>query len=91
MSGLDAIPRRVDGVLAQEAQGQTVLLRPGDGSYYALRDVGARIWELCDGRRSVSDIVDAICADFDAPAGVVEGDVLEFVAELRSEQLIAAG
>jgi coenzyme PQQ biosynthesis protein PqqD len=80
--------RREDGVLAQEAQGQTVLLRLHDGGYYALDEVGAIIWELCDGRRAVSEIVAALCAEFDAPEDTVRGDVLEFIADLRRERLL---
>lgn len=90
MNALDCVPQRRDGVLVQEAQGQTVLLRPEDGSYYALKDVGARIWELCDGERSVSDIAAVLCNEFDAPVKTVEADVIEFVDELRSEQLLVA-
>ena len=48
---LEGRVRRQDGVLAQEAHGQTVLLRLEDGGYYALDEVGAMIWELCDGGR----------------------------------------
>jgi coenzyme PQQ biosynthesis protein PqqD len=80
--------RRQDGVLAQEAQGQTVLLRLEDGSYYALDEVGARIWELCDGQRSLADVVAALCEEYDAPEKTVAADVLEFVRELRREQLL---
>ena len=80
--------RRQDGVLAQEAQGQTVLLRLDDGGYYALDEVGALIWDLCDGERSVSEIVAELCAEFDAPADIIRADVLEFIGDLRREQLL---
>jgi coenzyme PQQ biosynthesis protein PqqD len=84
MSGI----RRQDGVLAQEARGQTVLLRLEDGGYYALDDVGARIWELCDGSRAVGQIVDLLCKEFDAPEAIVRADVLEFIDDLRRERLL---
>ncbi|HZV73271.1 MAG TPA: PqqD family protein [Conexibacter sp.] len=86
---LDGRIRRQDGVLAQEAHGQTVLLRLDDGGYYALDEVGALIWELCDGRRAVGEIVDALCAEFDAPEETVMADVLEFIGDLRRERLLA--
>jgi coenzyme PQQ biosynthesis protein PqqD len=85
---LDERLRRQDGVLAQEAQGQTVLLRMEDGGYYALDEVGATIWELCDGQRAVSEIVTLLCAQFDAPEATVRADVLEFIADLRRERLL---
>jgi coenzyme PQQ biosynthesis protein PqqD len=85
---LDERVRRQDGVLAQEAHGRTVLLRLEDGGYYALDEVGAMIWNLCDGTRAVADIVAILCAEFDAPEATVRADVLEFIAELRSERLL---
>ena len=91
MDQLTIRPQQRDGVLAQEAQGQTVLLRLDDGSYYALDEVGARVWELCDGERSIEDIVAVMSEEFEAPAETIAADVLEFVAELRQEQLLVEG
>ena len=88
MAALDARPARAHGILAQEAQGQTVLLRLEDGGYYALDEVGAMIWELCDGLRSLAEVVAELCTEFDAPAKTVAADVLEFVNDLRREGLL---
>src|SRR5262249_9364162 len=79
---------RSDGILVAEAQGQTVLLRLSDGSYYALDEVGALIWELCDGERSLQDIVTELCSQFEATERTVTADVIEFVGELQREQLL---
>jgi hypothetical protein len=81
-------PRRRPGVLVGQAEGQTVLLRPDDGSYYALKDVGSRIWELCDGERSIDQIADAISAEFDAPLEMIRADVRDLLTELRGEHLL---
>jgi coenzyme PQQ biosynthesis protein PqqD len=88
---LDERPQRQDGVLAQQAQGQTVLLRLVDGGYYALDEVGARIWELCDGQRAVAEVVAALCAEFEAPAATIRADALEFIGDLRRERLLVVG
>jgi coenzyme PQQ biosynthesis protein PqqD len=91
VTAMTARPRRRDGVLAQEAQGQTVLLRVQDGSYYAIDEVGAAIWELCDGERMLAGVVADLCEQFDAPEATVAADVLEFVADLRRERLLDDG
>jgi coenzyme PQQ biosynthesis protein PqqD len=80
--------RRQEGVLAQQAHGKTVLLRLEDGGYYALDEVGAMIWQLCDGSRAVSEIVALLCEEFDAPESTVQEDVLEFIGDLRRERLL---
>src|SRR5262249_51457380 len=80
--------RRPEGSPAPEAHGQTVLLRLEDGGYYALDEVGAMIWELCDGHRAVAEIVALLCAEFDAPEAIVQVDVLEFIGDLQRERLL---
>jgi coenzyme PQQ biosynthesis protein PqqD len=90
-TSLDARPLRQEGVIAQEAQGQTVLLRLDDGGFYALDEVGAAIWELCDGTRSVVEIVATLSEQFDAPESTIRADVLEFVEELHDERLLVSG
>ena len=81
-------PLRQEGILAQEAHGETVLLRLHDGGYYALDEVGAAIWALCDGELAVGEIVARLCAEFDAPEATVRADVLEFIGDLRRERLL---
>jgi len=80
--------RRQEDVIAQEAKGQTVLLRLDDGGYYAIDEVGATIWSLCDGVRPLHEIVTLLCAEFDAPEATIRADVLEFVDDLRRERLL---
>lgn len=84
----DARISRQEGVLAQDAHGHTVLLRLEDGGYYALDEVGAIVWELCDGSRGIEELVAALCAEFDAPQETVRADVLEFIDDLRRERLL---
>jgi len=81
-------PHRQAGILAQEAQGETVLLRLADGGYYALDEVGATIWDLCDGSHPVAEIVAILTARFDAPEPTVQADVLEFIGDLHRERLL---
>jgi hypothetical protein len=79
---------RRDGIIAQEAHGQTVLLRLSDGSYYTLDSVGAAVWELCDAHISFDEIVRDVCANFDASPDIVRADVREFLDELVTESLL---
>jgi coenzyme PQQ biosynthesis protein PqqD len=72
-------------------EGQTILLRVDDGGYYAIDEVGAAIWGLCDGVRSVGEIVVELSREFDASEETIENDVLEFVEDLRRERLLVDG
>jgi len=81
-------PRRSPGIEANEAHGRIVLVRPDDGGFYLLDELGSRIWELCDGRRSLDQVIAMIGAESDQPPSAVAGDVREWVSELRTEQLL---
>jgi pyrroloquinoline quinone biosynthesis protein D len=89
--GMDERPRRRDGLLAQRAADSRVVLDPASGRYYALDEVSARIWDLCDGSRSVAAMVDDLAAEYDAPREEIEADVLSFLAELAGEGLVERG
>jgi coenzyme PQQ biosynthesis protein PqqD len=82
-------PVRRERLLVQSADEQTMLLDLDGGMYFALNEVGARVWELCDGTRTVADISSLLANEYDAPAAMIEDDVLELLGELATEQLVA--
>jgi hypothetical protein len=82
-------PKRNEQVLTQRAaDGAFFLFDLNRGEFYALNDVGERVWELSDGSRSVYDLIRVICKEFEAPADVVEADVVELLASLADEGLL---
>ena len=68
-----------------------VLLDPQSGEYFSLSDVGARIWELCDGDHTDDAIAEQLATEYDAPAETIRADALGLLAELESEGLLANG
>lgn len=88
MVDLTHIPKHGDKILVQQVNDTMVLLSLDDGQYYALDEIGARVWELCDGTRSVSDVIATICQEYDAPAETVRADVLELLGELTDEKIL---
>jgi hypothetical protein len=81
-------PQRRERVLLERVDDETVLLDLESGLYFSLNDVGARIWELCDGSRTVDDIVTVICDEYDAPRDVIAADVHELLDGLAGQQLL---
>ena len=82
------LPLRRTDVLKQEVSGTLVLLDPDSGQYFALDEVGARIWDLCDGDRTFASIADLIGAEYDAPAAEIRADVSRLLGELAGERLL---
>ena len=91
MNALVSRLSRSPGVLSQQLKPDeptVVLLHPQSGEYYTLDEVGSKVWHLCDGSHSMAEIVALIGQEFDAPADVIETDVLELVKDLVNEKLL---
>jgi len=88
MMNRESCPKRMEQVIAQKASNDFLLFNMDDGNYYSLNDIGGRIWELCDGNHSVSQLVAAIAAEYDASAEVLEKDIVELVEGLQNGKLI---
>ncbi len=91
MMRLEQRPKQREPVLAQRVGETLVLLDPHGGQYFALDEVGTRVWELCDGTRSVAELVAVLTAEYAAPAETIEADVVELLSELAGERLVVTG
>jgi coenzyme PQQ synthesis protein D (PqqD) len=88
MIGRESRLRRRDRVLVQRAAESLVLLDLDGGQYYALDEVSARVWEMCDGAHGVGAIVEAIATEYDASVETIYEDVLAFLEEMLDENLL---
>ena len=86
---LDSHPTRADRILSQTNAESVILLNPDDGQYFTLDEVGARVWQLCDGTRAVEEMISTIHAEYDAPLSAIRADVVELLDDLAREKLLA--
>lgn len=56
---------------------------------YTLSPVAARIWTLLDGTRSLDEVADILCSEYDVDRDTAAADVAELVASLTEAKLIA--
>ncbi len=85
---LVAAPRRSGRALAEELNGELVLVHVDTGMYYTLNEVGSRVWALCDGSQTIAQVIARLCEEFDAPPAEIEADVLELAGRLATEKLL---
>ena len=77
-----------DDVVAREIEGEIIIvpLISGIGDMeddiFTLNETGRAIWDLLDGVRSLKDVVEALCDEFQGAAEEIEENVLGFVEEL---------
>jgi hypothetical protein len=81
-------PLRQSRVVFTRAGESALLLDPDSGNYFSLTDVGARIWELCDGEHTLDEIAHELAGEYDAAPETIRGDAHELLDELAAEGLL---
>ncbi len=85
---LTARPRLNSKVRVQtdKVSGKPALLYPE--GVLILNPTGAAIVALCDGQRTLTEIVAALAEKYNAPADALASDVVEYLARLRDKGLL---
>jgi len=92
---LSDVPRVHGETALQKVGGRWVAATPDDqlhsfeGSDGVVSEVGERIVELIDGRRSVEEIVKVLLDEFEVPREVAESDTLDFIALLADKHVLS--
>ena len=84
---LDSVYVRNDRVVSRKIVDELILVPIRQSvadmeALYTVNEVGARVYELIDGKRAVREIVEAIVSEFDVAFETAEADVREFIAQL---------
>lgn len=74
--------------VSARVEGEFVILNLADEVYYGLDGVGARVWELLNEPRAVSEVASAIAAEYEVDAATAERDLLALLDELAGRKLV---
>ena len=85
---LDSVVVASDKPLTAPLGGEIVLLDPGEGIYFSLNEVGARVWELIEEPSSVQSICDRIVEEFEVDMQTCCDDILKVVSDLVERGLV---
>ena len=83
-----------EDVVVREIEGEIVIvpLISGIGDIedelYTLNDTGRDIWTRLDGTKPLAAVVRELAEEYDAPAGLVEGDVVGLLEELIVRKMV---
>ncbi len=69
--------------------GEAVIISPAENMVRMLNPVGSRIWELCDGTRTIDQIAEVLSAEFDVEAAHAQQSVTTFVTALAARDLVS--
>lgn len=69
---------------------ELVLIHMKTDRMFVLNGTGARVWELLSSGLDLEEIQRRVLQEFEATEAEIAADIQEFIALLRSEQLISA-
>ena len=79
---------RGDRLAARKVGGEMVVLSADDSSLFVLNEVATAIWEAADGQRTVDEIADEVCREYDVDRETALTDVAQFVAALAAAGVV---
>ena len=74
--------------VSSDLAGEIAILNLKAGAYYGLDDVGARVWNLIQEPRRVSEVRDAILDEYDVESDRCEHDLIALLEKMAAEELI---
>jgi len=88
MISLENIPTQNPTVVGRIVSDEAVIVLPVKGQVKVLNEVGARIWSLIDGKRTVRDIVSVINSEFAVSEEEAKEDTRIFLEQLAEREII---
>lgn len=73
--------------LLEKIDGEVSVYHPTLTTAVYLNETGALIWELCDGRRSVADVIDTLSEIYPESSAQIEIDVKTLVSQLTERDI----
>lgn len=67
---------------------ESAILNLKNSVYYGMNPVGARVWNLVQQPKSVTQLRDALLEEYEVDAGRCERDLLDLLEQMRLEGLI---
>lgn len=75
-------------VAAKVIDGELIIIRLSDGTYYSMDNVGTTVWQMIDAGTDLSTLVGAVASRYGAPLADVQSDIAALLRQLIEEALV---
>ena len=82
------LPTTNTDVSLQRVGQEAILHDRRNGRAHVINESAAQIWELCDGQRTVDEIVSAFAAAYELPTADVRADVQHILAKFHELRVL---
>jgi hypothetical protein len=83
-----SVLKQVPEQIASNVGEEVVILNFASGTYYGLNEIGAKIWHLIQHSKTVSQIYEAVLAEYDVEPERCRHDVEQLLQQLLTAGLI---
>jgi hypothetical protein len=84
----DTIIVQAEGIDATDLNGEKVMMNLDKGQYFALNQVGGRIWDIIDKPASVKEITDTLIKEYDIDEETCISSVITFLEGMSDVEII---
>jgi hypothetical protein len=93
---LDGLYRPSEDIVARNIEGELIIVPLVSGigdledELYTLNETGKAIWDRLDGKKKLREVLRELLAEFEAPEGEIEQDLLGLVGELVRRKILVS-
>lgn len=84
----DTIFAQIDTVLVEQMDDDLLLYNPQTAATLHLNNSSALVWHLCDGQRSLEQIISTLEESYPPQAGQIRNDVLTAMQEMHEQGVL---
>lgn len=88
MITLGSIIAPAQGFISSEIDDETVMMSIEKGMYYGMDPIGSEIWQQIQKPITVSTLIENLLREYDVERSTCETDMLNFLNQLLSEDVI---
>ena len=82
--------KQAENCLLEDMDGEMLLYNPENSTTLHLNGPSVIVWELCDGERSVEQIIATVKEAYPEQAGQIADDIVNVVEDLSSRKVLVA-
>ncbi len=89
MENIRVVPVQAEGLTIRQIGNETIILTEAGEELHTLDETGTFVWKAIDGKKSLSRIVDLICAEYEVAHDRAKDDLFVLVEALRGKGIIS--
>jgi len=66
-----------------------IAIKQAEEKVFKLNKTASYIWEHCDGKKTVAELIKELCSEFAVDEATALNDTVEFIEKLKSKQLLS--